>query len=231
MAQRYKSQYYSKNRGEILNKKRDYYQKNRATLMEKMKISGKKWYENNKEKIQKLHREYYRRNKKKESERHKIIYLKNKNIVLEKSKQYYSKNKEAVSYRHKKYNIKNKVKLSKYKNYWQKIQRRNNPKWRLDENMGRAIWTSLKDKKSGKEWEYFVEYNLDQLINHLEKKFDEKMNWNNYGSYWAVDHIKPKTLFTYKTENDSEFKECWSLNNLQPLEKIKNIKKGNRYIG
>ena len=231
MAQKYKSQYYSKNRGEILNKKRDYYQKNRATLMEKMKISGKKWYENNKEKIQKLHREYYWRNKKKESERHKIIYLKNKNIVLEKSKQYYSKNKEAVSYRHKKYNIKNKVKLSKYKNYWQRIQRRNNPKWRLDENMGRAIWTSLKDKKAGKEWEYFVEYNLDQLINHLEKKFDEKMSWNNYGSYWAVDHIKPKTLFAYTTENDSEFKECWSLNNLQPLEKIKNIKKGNRYIG
>ena len=56
-----------------------------------------------------------------------------------------------------------------------RIQRRNNPKWRLDENMGRAIWTSLKDKKSGKEWEYFVEYNLDQLINHLEKKFESKL--------------------------------------------------------
>jgi 5-methylcytosine-specific restriction endonuclease McrA len=97
--------------------------------------------------------------------------------------------------------------------------------------MGVAVWSSLKNKKSGKKWEHFVEYNLDQLIKHLEKKFDEKMNWDNYGSYWAVDHIKPKTLFAYASEKDEGFKQCWALENLQPLEKIQNIKKGNRYIG
>ena len=96
--------------------------------------------------------------------------------------------------------------------------------------MGVAVWSSLKNKKSGKKWEFFVEYNLEQLIKYLEKKFDEKMNWDNYGKYWAVDHIKPKTLFTYNSENDLEFKQCWALKNLQPLEKIQNIKKGNKYI-
>lgn len=28
--------------------------------------------------------------------------------------------------------------------------------------------------------------------------------------------------------DDPEFKECWALNNLQPLSKVKNQRKGNR---
>ncbi len=222
--------YYLKNRDEILRKKRAYYEKNKPVLKEKLKLSGKKWYAKNKENVQILHREYYKNNIAKESERHKIIYLKNKDSILEKSKKYYLENLETIRLRHKKYNKDNKDKLSDYKGTWQKIRRKINPRWKLDENMGRALWSSLKSKKAGKKWEHFVEYNLDQLMQHLEGKFDEKMNWDNYGSYWAVDHIKPKTLFLYFSENDSEFKQCWALENLQPLEKVENIKKGNRYI-
>ena len=223
--------YYSKNREEILRKKKEYYQKNKTILKEKMRNYGKKWYKNNKEKIQKDHKNYYLNNIEKESLRHKNIYLKNKEKILNKSKQYYSNNKEVVCLRHQKYNKENKEKLLEYKGKWQKNRRKVNPKWRLDENMGAAIWKSLKDKKAGKNWECFVGYNLDKLIKHLEKKFDENMNWDNYGNYWAVDHIKPKTLFSYNSENDMEFKQCWDLENLQPLEKIQNIKKGNKYIG
>jgi len=231
MATEHKKEYYSKNRDEILRKKREYYQKNKITLKEKMSLYGKRWYENNKEKIQKLHREYYKDNLEKESKRHKIIYLENKDKILKKSNEYYQENKEAVCLRHRKYNRENRKRLLEYKGEWQKIRRKVNPGWRLDENMGRAVWSSLKNKKAGRGWEFFVEYNLDRLIEHLEKRFDEKMNWDNYGRYWAVDHIKPKTLFTYNSESDIEFKQCWALDNLQPLEKIQNIKKGNRYIG
>jgi len=56
------------------------------------------------------------------------------------------------------------------------------------------------------------------------------MNWNNYGSYWHVDHIKPVALFNFNAPDDKEFKECWSLENLRPLEKIENIKKGKKYV-
>ncbi len=33
-----------------------------------------------------------------------------------------------------------------------------------------------------------------------------------------------------KKRQDQEFKECWALSNLQPLEAIANIKKGNKYL-
>lgn len=78
-------------------------------------------------------------------------------------------------------------------------------------------------------WEKIVGYSIQELMDHLEKQFNDKMNWNNYGSYWHVDHKKPITWFKYTDYSDIEFKECWSLNNLQPLERIENIKKGNRY--
>ena len=73
-------------------------------------------------------------------------------------------------------------------------------------------------------------YTKDDLVKHLEKQFDDKMNWANYGSYWWIDHIKPRSAFHYTTAEDPEFKECWSLSNLQPMEKIANIKKGNKII-
>jgi len=75
-----------------------------------------------------------------------------------------------------------------------------------------------------------VDYTLDALMKHLENQFDKNMNWNNYGSYWEIDHKKPKSLFEYNSSEDLEFRECWALENLQPLEKIKNHKKRNKYV-
>jgi len=210
--------------------KKEYYQKNKEKILKRTRLYGKKWYQKNKKKIQLHHREYYRRNKEKVSQYHKKWYLENKEKILQQSKGYYRKNKEKILKYHRNYNYKNKEKLLKYKGDWQKYQRKMNPKYRLDENMHTAIWVSLKNKKMGQKWETLVGYTLERLMKHLEKQFNYRINWDNYGSYWAVDHIKPKSLFSYTSPTDLEFKQCWSLKNLQPLEKIENIKKRNRFI-
>ena len=57
------------------------------------------------------------------------------------------------------------------------------------------------------------------------------MNWSNHGTYWHIDHIKPKSWFKYESTDDEAFIKCWSLDNLQPLEAQINITKGNRYEG
>ena len=95
--------------------------------------------------------------------------------------------------------------------------------------MGNAINKALKGKKAGQKWDILVGYTLKDLVVHLENQFTPEMNWDNYGKYWEVDHINPKSLFHYTSADDLEFKECWSLGNLQPLEKIKNIKKRDIY--
>lgn len=109
-------------------------------------------------------------------------------------------------------------------------RRKNDPKFRLNQNIANYIGQSLKGKKAGRKWESLVGYTLEDLVEHLEKKFDEKMNWENCGSYWHIDHIKPRSLFKYTSSDEIEFKKCWALENLQPLEKIANLKKSDTFI-
>lgn len=93
----------------------------------------------------------------------------------------------------------------------------NNPVLKLNQNMSRNICQALKGAKAERHWEDLVGYTLKELKEHLEKQFDENMNWSNQGSYWEIDHIIPKNQFHYTTAEDHDFKICWSLMNLRPL--------------
>jgi len=225
-----KKAYYRKNRKKILENKKKYYQKNKERILKKTRLSSKKWYQKNREKMRLRHREYYQQNKEKRVQYYKKRYQKNRKKILKQSQEYYQKNIERIQQQHRRYNQEHKKERLKYKVNWQKYKRKTDSRYRLDENMGTAISNSLKGKKAGRLWETLVGYTLEDLIEYLEKQFDHKMNWENYGGYWVVDHLKPRSLFNYISSNDLEFKQCWALKNLQPLEKIKNIKKRNHYI-
>ena len=111
-------------------------------------------------------------------------------------------------------------------------RRRQNPLVRLSSLLSNSIRKHLASKnlkKENRKWEAIVGYTLKELMAHLESKFDENMTWENRGTYWHIDHIKPQSLFTFSSMEDPEFKACWALSNLQPLERIANITKGNRY--
>lgn len=114
----------------------------------------------------------------------------------------------------------------------------NNPFRRLRARMSISINKALKRNKSAKNgksiWN-FLPYTLQELQQHLEKLWEPWMSWNNYGGRpgdkrktWWIDHIIPQENFQYKSMNESNFLECWSLDNLRPLEKIENIKKGTK---
>lgn len=114
----------------------------------------------------------------------------------------------------------------------EKEKRQNNPRYRLNRSISSGIRRSLKDGKKGKHWEDLVNYSLDDLTKHLESQFKDGMTWENYGFYgWHIDHIKPKSAFDFLTFNDEEFQECWGINNLQPLWREDNLKKGDKYNG
>ena len=115
-----------------------------------------------------------------------------------------------------------------YNKEYRKKRKLIDPKYKLDCNMASAISTVLKGNKTGKKWKDLVGYSVEDLIKHLESKFEPWMNWNNYGK-WHVDHIRPISSFNYTCHEDKEFKDCWALSNLQPLEAIANIRKGNKY--
>jgi len=96
---------------------------------------------------------------------------------------------------------------------------------KLSKNFSNAIYRNLAKQKSNTHWEEFVDFTLDELKQHLESLFDDNMSWDNYGSYWHVDHIVPVAAFNYQSYLDESFKRCWSLQNLQPLEISLNVSK------
>ena len=105
-----------------------------------------------------------------------------------------------------------------------------NPTYRVSRSMSSRINQLIRDKEFTSVID-LLDYSIKELMIHLEKRFRDGMNWDNYGPYWHIDHIKPVSHFKFKSKNDFEFKECWALSNLQPLLKSENLSKGNRYIG
>ncbi|MEK7129126.1 MAG: hypothetical protein AAB858_02125, partial [Patescibacteria group bacterium] len=188
-------------------------------------------------------KEYYQKNKEKwvkwsKGEHGKNYLIKNKERIKRQKQEYNKKNREKITKQNYKYNKEwvknNRERYNKTCNKWRKEKRKTDSRFRLDMNITTAIGFCLRGKKAGKKWESLVGYTIDDLMKRLEKQFDDKMNWDNYGNNWVgyswhIDHIKPKSLFKYEKPEDKEFKKCWALENLQPLEKIANLKKNNYY--
>lgn len=101
-------------------------------------------------------------------------------------------------------------------------------KVRISESVSNKIWFSLRETKARRGWQGLVGYTIDELKAHLEKQFKPGMSWDNYGSCWHIDHIAPRAAFNFSTPEDIDFKRCWALSNLRPLEAEKNWKKGSR---
>lgn len=80
----------------------------------------------------------------------------------------------------------------------------------------------------------YVDYTINELRQHIQSKFTHDMNWDNYGILWSLDHIRPQSSFVF-IEDDVEqlesIKECWRLDNLQPMYILDNIHKGSKYAG
>ena len=80
---------------------------------------------------------------------------------------------------------------------------------RINQCIKAGYFTDKYECAVGCSWEEYREY--------IESQWSDKMNWENYGDYWEIDHIFPLSKggsFHYK--------------NTQPLIVTENRKKGNR---
>ncbi len=129
------------------------------------------------------------------------------------------------------WNKDNREHVNKYKRDYERKRRAEDPKYRLGIRTRTAVWQLLKERNINKTNKTFalLGYTIEELMNHLEQQFTSGMTWDNYGE-WHVDHKKPMTLFEFTSTDDEGFKDCWCLNNLQPLWELENLSKGTRYL-
>jgi hypothetical protein len=177
-------------------------------------------------------RAYYQANKEKILKRHKVWKEENRDYLKDYHKNYVIENKEHKRAYDEAYRQANKEKIREKNRSYQKRRRANDPAYNLKCNVSTHVYVALKNQGSTKGGSTFsaLPYTPSDLVEHLEKQFDETMTWDNYGSYWDVDHIHPQSLLPYTSLEDENFQKCWALNNLQPLEKMANIRKGNKVV-
>lgn len=218
---------------------------------EKIKIYSKKYYNENHEKIINDGKKYRKLNTEKEKERHKKYQLENPEKCKESQKKYYEANRKKRNENNKKRQRKNPERCRAYNKEWLKENREKyneyhrkysnnkrkiNLQFRIKDNVSSRIRQCLKKKlssKNGKSAFDFLPYSMNELKQHLENLFEPWMTWKNWGmgkGNWQIDHKIPESSFSYKSVYDKEFQKCWALENLQPLDAIENIKKGNKII-
>jgi len=221
----YSRKYYKAHGKEIRERDRKY----RQAHPEKEKERCRKYRESHPEKEKERCRKYRESHREEIRKRRRKFYKAHPEKIREWGRKYRESHREEKREYHRKYRNANREKIHKRKRKSDNKRRRTDPKYRLNKNIAGVIGTCLKGKKAGRRWQLLVGYTLEDLEKHLEKQFDDKMRWENYGSYWDLDHIKPVSLFHFILPEDPEFKQCWALKNLQPLEHMVNVRKSNHY--
>jgi len=133
-------------------------------------------------------------------------------------KKYWADNKEYYGAYHKEYIKNNPEKKSKYigKEYY-KNKYNNDLEYRLIKTLRSRIYTALKNNYKNSSSKEILGCDLKDYIVFLENQFDKHMNWDNYGEYWEIDHIKQINTFSIKN-----ITEAFHYLNTRPLEIIEN---------
>jgi len=189
-------------------------------IMFNQKEYDKQWLKDNPEYM----KQYYLNHKKEIDEHDKQYYIDNKEKIKERMRQYYINNKESFLKKVKSWRLSNKEKMKEYNKQYVKNKRKTDLKYNLGNRMSIAIGKSLKGNKAGRKWETLVGYTVNDLIKHLKKTMPKGYCWQDYiEAKLHLDHIIPKSIFTFDRPKYIDFKRCWALNNLQLLPAKENL--------
>lgn len=157
---------------------------------------AKKWREENKER----HKENNRQWREKNVERHR-----------ENAKKWYWNNRERALAKHAEYD-RNRTKVDL--NY------------RLAKNLRSRLHNAMRGGPKSTSAIRHLGCSIPELRAHLEARFTQEMNWDNYGIVWEIDHVRP--LANYDLSNPEIAMQLCHYTNLQPLLVLENKRKSNK---
>jgi hypothetical protein len=198
------------------------------------------WQQANKDKCHQAQSRWKEKNRETLNARSRERYTKQAEAENIRSKKWREDNPEKESIRKKKWRKNNRDKWIECVVGWKKRnpervaeisrkareKRKSIPKYQISKNISGGIRKSIQSKKARRHWEQLVGFTISQLMEHLERLFKPGMTWENYGTHWHIDHKTPIAVFNFDKPEHIDFRLCWSLSNLQPLEAKENISKG-----
>jgi hypothetical protein len=187
-------------------------------IREHCKTYKKKWYSENKEHIKEYNHRYRKANREK-------INKWVKSIPIEERRKWGNKEKKRERDRLRRQKPENRI---KHRNYC-----RNKYKNDIQHRLTKMLRASIRAKIK-KEWKSNTSTELlgcttEFFKQYIESKFLPTMTWENQGTLWHLDHIKPCASFDLS--DPSEQKKCFHYSNYQPLFATTRTINGLTYIG
>lgn len=129
------------------------------------------------------------------------------------------------------YRIQNKDKINIYMRKYIKSSSNNVINRKIQTNLRKRLVNSVKNINKGKTnlKNELLDCSKEQLKKWFEYNlFLDNINFDDYGKIWHIDHVIPCDFFDLNIDENKKI--CFHWTNIRPLEKHKNLKKGNRII-
>ena len=144
-----------------------------------------------------------------------------------------AKGNALIMKRIKKYETSEKGKVNRrklYKKYYQEDMKDINKRilFSLESNFKRYFKVKNAGGKRIRQVENLLGLDIEGFKSHLRKGFYADMTMENYGAYWHIDHIIPKSSFDLNDVDQSAI--CWHYTNLEPLLATDNLHKQAKLI-
>ncbi len=136
------------------------------------------------------------------------------------------KTPESIQYR-KDYILKNKDWWRKYEREYRSSRRQEDMFFKIKGNLSSRLSDLINKRTLSTSTIELLGCDRETFISYIEERFNEGMNWGNYGlKGWHIDHILPLSSFDLTIEE--EVKKACHYTNLQPLWWYDNLEKGNK---
>ena len=102
--------------------------------------------------------------------------------------------------------------LTEQKTEWCKNEHNTNMNYRIKKSLAARLRSVIVKNNSTMN---YIGCNIQYLREWFEYNFTSEMNWDNYGSYWSIDHIIPVCKFDLTLEDEKL--KCCNWTNLMPV--------------
>lgn len=143
-------------------------------------------------------------------------------------KEYRKAHKDEVKEYNREYNLANRPAIQARQTVNQRRYRATMPQYKITQRLRQRVKAAVKGaggKKSEKTM-VMLGCSIEFLLKWFEFRFSPGMTLQSYGNVWHIDHVIPCTIFSL--EEDEEQQRCFHWTNLQPMDGLENMAKGNR---
>lgn len=134
--------------------------------------------------------------------------------------EYKAEHKEEISEYNKQYNIENTERIQAKHQVYLKNKRETDENYKNRIKLHDAVYQCLTRGIDNARTQSVLGCDHDFFILWMEYQFNNKMSFDNYGTYWHIDHCDPCNTFDLTDKGDQKL--CFHWSNTRPLKKTLN---------